>query len=365
MNRISTLKVLFVLVVILISLPLIGAGKGPTDYAANRADAVVVGEVKSGPQTGNSLVLTIVRTIKGELSPGAAIGISTSTSACQSQATAGQFGLWYLSKTGSQWAPLPPGTNNSKMPCWVALSKNGSPAGMNSAAISLNYSDRIAIEIVTSLLADARPLNLHILGSKLQEIEDSTVLPELYRQLRGNPDLDLRFLGLIGLLRGPQGTSALAEIADNVELIPKSRTGICPAIWGIRNSDPAAVRSLGRIAVSPDPGVQGCAAAALSFIHTQETLPFLATLLDSNEPQTRTWAVWGFSKFVNNIPIVPPNPNIPGTGLGPQGPTPYRTPETDKHSPGAHAGTVDAAGDVQFWKLWWAGTKGKLSATNP
>jgi hypothetical protein len=233
---------------------------------------------------------------------------------------------------------------------------------MHTAAMPSTHGDRIALEIVASLLADPRYGILQILGSELSGIEDSPLVRELYNNLRGNADLDLKFLGLIGLLHGPQSISALAEIADNVESIPRSRSGVGSAIWGFRNSDPAAVRSLGKIASASDAGVQECAAAALSFIHTRDTLPLLVPLLDSSVPQIRTWAVWGFSKFVNNVAIAPPNPNISDIAVGPPQPTPYRTPDTDKHSPGAHAGTVDDAGDVQFWKAWWASNKGKLSA---
>jgi len=315
-----------------------------------------VGEVQ---QAGNVVVLSIVRTIKGELSPGASVRMSTSTSGCEGRAIVGQYGLWFLSKAGNEWAPLPVENGNVHSPCWIGLSKKAIPDTMHTLATPSTHGDHIAKEIVASLLADGSRFHPQIVGEHLRGIQDSTVLPELYSNLRGSADPDLRFLGLLGLLSGPQAGSALAEIADNLDLALKSRAGVCAAIWGIRNPNPTVVRSLGKIAANTQ--MQGCAAAALNWIHTLDTLPFLALLLDSSDLQTRTWAVWGFSKFVNNIPIVPPNPNIPGTGIGPQGPTPYRTRDTDKHSPGAHpATTVDDGGDVQFWKAWWAEMKDKL-----
>ena len=118
-------------------------------------------------------------------------------------------------------------------------------------------------------------------------------------------------------------------------------------------------RSLGTIAA--DPGWARCAADALALIHTRETLPYLAPLLDSNDTEVRKSALWGFSRFVDNLPVAVPT-NIPGMLLAPQGPTPYRTSETDGHSPGRRPpGSTDDAADVQFWKSWWASMKVKLT----
>jgi hypothetical protein len=84
-------------------------------------------------------------------------------------------------------------------------------------------------------------------------------------------------------------------------------------------------------------------------------------LLDSSDQKVRESAMWGFVRFVNNLPVEVPT-NIRGKLLVPQGPTPYRTADTDKHSPGARSpGSTDDTADVQFWKSWWASMRAKLT----
>jgi len=98
---------------------------------------------------------------------------------------------------------------------------------------------------------------------------------------------------------------------------------------------------------------------ALQAIHTVDTLPFLSKLLNSGDAKTREWAVWGFSKFVDNRPVEVPT-QIPGRLLVSQGLTPYRTADTDRNSPARFApGSVDDA--VPFWKSWWAAMKSQLA----
>jgi hypothetical protein len=123
-----------------------------------------------------------------------------------------------------------------------------------------------------------------------------------------------------------------------------------------------AITLLGRIASFRGGGFQNAAANALAFLHTLQTLPFLAQLLGSDNVQTRELAIQGMSRFVDGLPIQTTR-NFPGGAyLEAAGPTPYRTPDTDRYS--LSRGWLNGRDDkpyVEFWKAWWAGLKRELA----
>src|SRR5262249_40907546 len=154
-------------------------------------------------------------------------------------------------------------------------------AAIHTTSAAAAPSDGIALEIAGTLVDDANSVDVYALSGMLLDIPLSSVLTDVYHTLRSKANPDLQFLGLAGLLRGPEGTSALAEIAAGVSRIPSLRTNIIRAISGVRNTDPAAIRSLGVIASSPNVSCQRSAAEALQRIHTRGTLPYLVQLLSS------------------------------------------------------------------------------------
>jgi len=280
----------------------------------------------------------------------------------------GLYGLWFLQKTGGQWVFAPPSQVRSVSALaatYFSIPSSSSPAVLNIASRPSTIGDQIAMEIVAALVSDPIHCDVTGLADGSLGITNGSILTDLYQLLHANsnPD-DLRFLGLTGLLRGPFSTQALMEIASNLPILPTLKIDVATFVAAVRNTDPAAIQTLGQIASSSDAGVQRSAARALQAIHTVSTLPFLAQLLSSSDPQTREEAVWGFSKFVDNRPVEVPTPT-PGSLLGPQGPTPYQTPDTDRNSPARLPyGGTDAA--VPFWKSWWAKMQGQLTGkANP
>ena len=96
---------------------------------------------------------------------------------------------------------------------------------------------------------------------------------------------------------------ALAEVANNLEVARGlfSIGLLSRAICARRDTDPAAVQNLGKIATGPNPDLRGCAAQALKDIHTRDTLPYLTQLLDSDDKEVRAAAMGGLSRFVDNV----------------------------------------------------------------
>jgi hypothetical protein len=351
------------------SLPGFGAEEGSTDWLARDADAVVIGETLSGVQTGNSvaLVLSVTRAIKGEVPVGARLDVSGQTRfSWTGDLQSKDYGLWFLKRAGDGWELMSVVPNSFALDagCFVPLSKTASPGTVATDSPPATAGDRVALELVATLEQGyTSPTQLDTLAWAFNGLGRRPFVTGLCRILRANPDPELRFIGLTGMLTGPDETSALAEIADNVNLIPKLKVSAVLAIslCGIRSTDPAALLSLGRL--SADPSTEGCAAMSLDFIHTRETLPFLARLLDSTDPKAREYAIQGLSRFVENLPIAEANDQITGKSHVPRGPSLYRTAETDRYSlANRWLGSDSDTEYIRFWKSWWASVKDELGS---
>jgi hypothetical protein len=353
------------------ALPCVQAQKRTTDRLTDEADAVVVGEVQSGRQSGYSVafVLSISRTLKGDFPPGTLVNVTWSCALRAQKDLKGNYGLWFLRKTaGSQWSLQP--VLQGQFPfeaAYFPVPRASLPVPIAASPQPGAARDLIAAELVGALQVRVDRSQLHRLAPGLLGIGESAVTPGLYRALRASGDPELRFLGLAGLLRADD-MSALGEIANNVDLVPGLEVAgfVLDAIEARRDANPAAIGYLGRIASSSNRSVQRSAGEALKYIHTRDTLPFLAQLLDSNEAKTREAAMTGFSRFVDNLPIATPASVPSGKSLVPQGPQPYRTAETDKYSLSTRAlGATNEVEYLHFWRSWWATMKDKLTAQSP
>ena len=349
--------------------PSLRADKGSMDSAADKADAVVVGEIQSEQQNGSSMtfVLSVVRSLKGDPTPGSSVDVSgTSTGLFPANSTLqlqGDYGLWFLKKTGSQWTFLPAYPTHLHSPDYIALPKTSSPLAVHTNQQPTSTSDLLAVELAAAIENYTAPSQLSNLSEALVRIQDSAVIQGIHDDLRSRTDPELKFIGLLGLLASNEQASALAEIAASLDVVSKVQVGsqIVSAISGVRGTDPPTIQTLGKLAQCSYPDVQRSAAEALQRIHTGDTLPLLGQLLGSSDQRIRESALWGFTKFVENRPVEVPT-NIPGTLLGPQGPTPYRTPQTDKHLMGRQPpGSINEAEFVQFWQSWWATMAPKLA----
>jgi hypothetical protein len=229
-----------------------------------------------------------------------------------------------------------------------------------------SVSDRVALELGAAIQSYSTENQFFDLAQGLLGIgAGGPVTARLYRLLQTNSDPEIEFVGLAGLVTMGD-RSALAEIAKNVDRLSQLKvSGLVSAkIRPVRDTDAGAIESLGLISTSRNRNLQRAAASALEAIHTQRTLPYLAGLLDSTDAMAREDAIRGMSRFVDNLPVECCT-NLPGTLLISQGPTPYRTAETDKYSLSRRL--LGQSGDsefVQFWKSWWAAMKNRLSPVN-
>ena len=354
-------------IVILFSLNL--AAKDATDLMADQADAVVVGEIESGQQTGQDVAFTlsIIRSLKGELSLGTTVNLTgPQMSVPMTRSLNGQYGLWFLKKSGSRWTFLPLIQHGVSLESsgYIPLQKTTSPAAIAMSLSPTSIGDQMALEIVAALQSYTDSTQLYYLALHLSRIGASAIRPALYHTLGTNSDPQLKLVGLAGQLGGPDEIAALNELSRNTDQIPKMRaiSLLEVAISGVRSADPGAVPPLGILSSSTNPDVQRCAAMALENIHSRDALPFLARLLDAPDQKTREAAIAGLSRFVDNLPIQTIQNTLNFGSLSPQGPTPYRTSETDRYSLShGQLGSGNETDYVQFWKSWWAANQSKLT----
>jgi hypothetical protein len=348
------------------SSPRLDAQKGGTDRIADGLDAVVIGEIISGQTTGNSanFVLAVGRTIKGSLLPNDHANVSWTSSVRQGGDFKGAYGMWFLRQAGpGQWNVMQPLNGFQYLP----VSKTSSPSAIvlpsGVTAQPATVGDQMAAEMFAALQAHPDRPYIGALAQMFLASDGTPFVKAMYGVLRASPDPELKFTGLTGLLR-QNDLTALAEIANNLNLIPSLAIGhlVLFAVGARQDSTPEAIQIFGKFAASQDTDLQFTGASALRVVHTRDTLPFLIPLLDSPRPETRHLAMVGLCSFVNNLPI-PTQYNVPnGTASRPQGPTPYKTAETDRYCAGGIPPEKASAPEyVQFWKSWWTKTGNKLT----
>jgi hypothetical protein len=92
----------------------------------------------------------------------------------------------------------------------------------------------------------------------------------------------------------------------------------------------------------------------LAAIHTKESLPFLAGLLDDADPNLRAEGTGGLGAFANGLGVQT-LASTPGLGhLQLPATSPYKTEDTVAHfAQGAETIAPNEASYLAFWKSWW------------
>src|SRR5258706_92207 len=160
-NRRATWKMIFCLAAAWACLAKPGVEKGTTDRLTDDADAVVVGEVQSGQQTGSSLTfaLSISRVIKGDVTSGTTINVTGNTRLSLTRTVGGHYGLWFLKKAGGQWLLIPGHAGGAALETsgYFPLSKVASPAMVQTTSAPATMSDHIAVELAGALYGYTNP----------------------------------------------------------------------------------------------------------------------------------------------------------------------------------------------------------------
>lgn len=272
----------------------------------------------------------------------------------------------FLKQSDQGWAFLPLIQRGALLETagYIPLVKTTSPGAIAQPLPgAATLGDRMALEIAAAIQAYTGPAGLYYQALHLLRIADSPFSPSLYATLASNPDPQVRFIGLAGLLAGPGKGEALAKIAADAVLIPglRTRSLVELAIAAVRSSDPVTIQALGSLSTSSNQELQWVAAVALANIHSVDTLPLLTGLLDAADRRTRYQAIVGLSRFVDGLPIQTPETTRNFKALYAIGPTPFRTRDTDQYSLSRTAtGPDDDSANVNFWKSWWLANRDRI-----
>jgi hypothetical protein len=215
-------------------------------------------------------------------------------------------GIWFLKSRGDgRYNPVPGRKAVQFRDLYYDAAARGTcPASLAYTAAG-QPSDKIALELAcAAALENTDYRHATNMASAFRLVASSPAVHNACTYLAQLPRPRQRSIGIACLIAGGE-TSSMQLLEGNLQQLGDEDLSRVVMLGGWRNPDPAAVQSLGRIATGPRAGgmFQFSAATALQEIHTAETLPYLAKLLDSSDRQVRLRAFIGFGAFVTGLPI--------------------------------------------------------------
>ena len=165
-----------------------------------------------------------------------------------------------------------------------------------------------------------------------------------------SPNPDFQIAGLAALIPlQPSAINSVSRLWPSISSNPHRYDLVVAIRETFRDPSPGSIEQLIQLA-SLSPEMREAAIHAISSIHTQASLPFLASLLVSSDPKEQARGVFGLSSFANVCPAVTPANVVSMEYLRCAKNGPYSTTDTI-----AHFATPGTPGDevVSFWVNWW------------
>jgi hypothetical protein len=335
------------------------------------SDLIVVasasGAVQEGPPVAN-FELHVNRVLKGDPAiAGGVIPVSWVRKSSGMIAPGTQFpvagnGLWFLQRSSDGWL-LQPVLQGAVSPDDTFFP---TPSGPILAAYAYqptaSLSDRVASELSAAIESDTvSSTQLRFLHHGILDELNSPVVRLLYQRMSTSGSAQHRILGLSGLIRGESVTALRSAVsaASEFEGYPMENGELLSSIQEqFRATDANSVGVLGQAAVGStthSPAMREAAVHALASIHTVETLPYLATLLDDPDAELRIEAIGGLASFANGLTVRTPA-CVPSLAcLQFPASARYMTPDTIANfAMGAMAIEQKEASYLSFWKNWWS-----------
>jgi hypothetical protein len=316
---------------------------------------IAVGTMTSRTESdsGVSFNLSIQRVLKGSATPGTVsvlhpwAGRKGITDTRVITVTYTMVGLWCLkpgaSASGWDVEPIngPDGMFASMF--WPAVATL--PAAYQVPNVPLE--DTLLFELAAGV--EAAGMNPAIVIGATHGARSST-LQFITNRFLASPNPDFQMAGLTALIPvQPSAINSVTRLWPSISSNPHRYHLVVAIRETFRDSSPASIQQLVQLA-SLSPEMREAAIHAISSIHTQATLPFLASLLTSSDPKEQARGVFGLSSFANACPAVTPDNVVSMTYLQCANNGPYRTAETV-----ANAATPGTPGSqvVSFWINWW------------
>lgn len=363
-------------VIVLIMFAALGTAQSLPHFC-NDAYAIVVADLMDAQTSGPTRqgTLHVVRVLKGAVRPGETLRVSYTTTdrASAAPVAARERALFFLQAPNQGvWPVMLPSTGGLG---WRAASL---PAPQKTEpARTLQRSDLVP-RVIAELAArvEETPHDNFVIDRfrSVVAVSDSPWVLELARSWARSANVQLRSTGL-GYLISAGSPRALAQVAAEIRSLAASPSdGIVGPLGRFASTDPEAIRSLGRIATSSDAPAtwQTAATDSLADLHTRETLPFLALLLDHPDRVIVSRAVAGFSAFVTGMR----SERLPGSS-GPTLSEVLRARDQGTLPSGVDPSTraflhfgpfrddAEAQAHVRFWRAWYQKTVNPQQASVP
>ena len=331
-----------------------------TDLAA-RADAIVVGSIETRIDTQDSVSfdLLIERVIKGE-SITSPVHVNHSWRrrvllpiTFPSQIDMHIEGIWFLRRTAGDWDILSAAGPDGLMPSLYLPAVPVVPTFYQYSS-STSIPDKVVLEVAAALRAgDLHPETLlYALGSR-----DSPAANMALTDFLQAPNVAFRSVALASLLtRGKSGSvGKLSEMWSTIREDTSKSYVIAAIRDSFRDTTPSSVQQMVAIADTPeiDADLRGAVVHALVSIHSKEALPFLASLLSSQDPNEQMNAVIGLSSFANGCPMQTPANVTSMDYIQFRNPSPYRTRQTIAAFAFGPVTSERESELVAFWTEWW------------
>lgn len=179
----------------------------------------------------------------------------------------------------------------------------------------------------------------------------------MLKRFANSGNTDLQTIGVAASLERqvPDALQDLDRLLSNI-VTNRYKSYVVSALkirW--RKSEAGDVKSLAALAErTSDAQMRAAAIWALAAMHTKETLPALARLLSSNEPQDQTQAMYGLSAFANGCPVKTVDNAVSMAYLQCDASSAYKSVQTKAMLVFSEGSAEQRATAVNFWKAWWA-----------
>jgi len=262
-------------------------------------------------------------------------------------------GIWFLSPDQGNVLRVRPS------PAFDGLfvpNGGGTPTGAYAYSPAAPLADMLTFEVASGLdsYGDEPAALLEVLG-----FDDGPAIDTVLRSFMASPKPGFRAIGLTGLLARsrPGMVSTLTQLWPTIAQDP-NRRWVALALrdmWRDLTTGSVAqlVASLNSTSLTGE--LREPAVRAVSAIHTEEALPFLAGLLVSGDPAERMRGVFGLASFANGCPVQT-NANVVSMDyLRCKQASPYKTEETVASFLLVATTPAQEAAAVAFWQQWWSG----------
>jgi hypothetical protein len=324
-----------------------------------RADLVVIGVVSTyvADQQQVSFDVVVERVLRGNILVSSA-HVShkwMSNRARGDQGANGTFrGIWFLSHGAvSDWDVLPAHGNASIRDLFFPAAAAALPPPYQYNA-STSAVDALTLEVAGGIESDGTSPEL-MLGAVTSL--NGPVVEIVFSRFLASPSVSFQVIGLSGFLEHNLQDSVpqLLRLWPAISQDPARQYVLSALRDSFRDTTPGTVRQLSALAVdgATSSEVRRAAVVALAAMHTKESLPFLAGLLRSPNPEERMKGVYGLSSFANGCP-----PQTRGNFKTMQylqflNPSPYRTRETMAQFAFRRGPPDQEAALIAFWQQWW------------